>query len=102
MKRYFPKDFRALANWFAPQTSYHIAVRGGTLTPGQADARRRILKTPPFARGRLGKSSKPAVEVESGDVVTIEALTLHANDDAARMATGSGTDRVAGHILDGS
>jgi hypothetical protein len=29
---------------------------------------------------------KPQLEVDSGDYVTIEALTHHANDDAERMA----------------
>ncbi len=38
--------------------------------------------------GYFSKSLKPVVEVESGDFVTIEALTHHANDDAARMIKG--------------
>src|SRR3954453_23594289 len=35
--------------------------------------------------GYFSKLLKPAVEIESGDYVTIEALTHHANDDAERM-----------------
>lgn len=38
--------------------------------------------------GYFSKSAKPVVEVESGDYVTIETLTHHANDDAERMVKG--------------
>ncbi len=38
--------------------------------------------------GYFSKSLKPVIEVQSGDFVTIEALTHHANDDASRMITG--------------
>ena len=38
--------------------------------------------------GYFSRSLKPLVEVESGDFVTIEALTHHANDDAERMING--------------
>ena len=38
--------------------------------------------------GYFSKLLKPAVEVDSGDYVTIEALTHHANDDAERMVKG--------------
>src|SRR3990172_4992687 len=38
--------------------------------------------------GYFSKSLRPLVEVASGDFVTIEALTHHANDDATRMITG--------------
>ena len=38
--------------------------------------------------GYFSRSLKPLVEVASGDFVTIEVLTHHANDDAARMVTG--------------
>jgi acetamidase/formamidase len=38
--------------------------------------------------GYFSKSLKPVVEVDSGDFVTIEALTHHANDDAERMVKG--------------
>ena len=38
--------------------------------------------------GYFSKLLKPAVEVDSGDYVTIEALTHHANDDAERMIKG--------------
>jgi acetamidase/formamidase len=38
--------------------------------------------------GYFSKSAKPVVEVSSGDFVTIETLTHHANDDAERMVKG--------------
>src|SRR6266446_6895355 len=38
--------------------------------------------------GYFSKLLKPLVEVTSGDFVTIEALTHHANDDAERMVKG--------------
>jgi acetamidase/formamidase len=38
--------------------------------------------------GYFSKSLPPVLEVDSGDYVTIEALTHHANDDAERMIKG--------------
>ena len=38
--------------------------------------------------GYLSKDLKPALSVRSGDFVTIETLTHHANDDAERMVHG--------------
>jgi acetamidase/formamidase len=38
--------------------------------------------------GYFSKNLKPVVEVVSGDFVTIETVTHHANDDAERMVTG--------------
>jgi len=38
--------------------------------------------------GYFSKLLKPLVEVNSGDFVSIEVLTHHANDDAERMVTG--------------
>src|SRR5215475_10422751 len=38
--------------------------------------------------GYFSKLLKPVVEVESGDFVTLEVLTHHANDDASRMIAG--------------
>jgi acetamidase/formamidase len=38
--------------------------------------------------GYFSKSLKPLVEVQSGDFVTVETLTHHANDDALRMVKG--------------
>jgi acetamidase/formamidase len=38
--------------------------------------------------GYFSKQLKPLVEVDSGDFVTIETVTHHANDDAERMVKG--------------
>jgi hypothetical protein len=38
--------------------------------------------------GYFSKSLKPVLEVESGDFVTVETLTHHANDDYVRMIQG--------------
>ncbi len=38
--------------------------------------------------GYFSKLLKPLIEVSSGDFVTIEVLTHHANDDAERMVKG--------------
>ncbi len=46
--------------------------------------------------GYFSKLLKPLVEVNSGDFVTIEALTHHANDDAERMVKDDpGADPLA-------
>jgi acetamidase/formamidase len=45
--------------------------------------------------GYFSKSLKPVLEVGSGDSVTLEVLTHHANDDAERMVKGDpGAERV--------
>ena len=36
----------------------------------------------------FSKLLKPRLEIDSGDYVTIEALTHHANDDAERIIKG--------------
>ncbi|MHB1677575.1 MAG: acetamidase/formamidase family protein [Sulfuriferula sp.] len=38
--------------------------------------------------GYFSHSAKPVIEIDSGDYVTIETLTHHANDDAERMVDG--------------
>ena len=38
--------------------------------------------------GYLSRSLAPKLEIESGDLVTIEVLTHHANDDSERMIAG--------------
>src|ERR1700693_6371796 len=38
--------------------------------------------------GYFSKQLHPQVEIDSGDFITIEALTHHANDDAERMVKG--------------
>ena len=44
--------------------------------------------------GYFSKPLKPLVEIELGDLVTIEVLTHHANDDADRMIKGIRAPKV--------
>lgn len=52
--------------------------------------------------GYFSRAAKPALEIDSGDYVTIEALTHHANDDAERMVLGDpGAESVFHWARDG-
>ncbi|MEE4451538.1 acetamidase/formamidase family protein [Novosphingobium resinovorum] len=52
--------------------------------------------------GYFSRSLQPALEVRSGDYVTIETLTHHANDDAERMIEGdAGAEAVFHWTADG-
>jgi acetamidase/formamidase len=72
------------------------AWAGGTLaTPASAQSRpdRSTYHYLPATAdtvhwGYFSKLLKPQLEIDSGDYVTIEALTHHANDDAERMVKG--------------
>jgi acetamidase/formamidase len=66
-----------------------------SLSHAQTELKRSTINhfyVPPTDRtvhwGYFSKNLKPLVEVESGDFVTIETLTHHANDDADRMVKG--------------
>jgi acetamidase/formamidase len=70
---------------------------GGTVGPAAAQSAARPGKPayhylPATAEtvhwGYFSKLLKPQLEIDSGDYVTIEALTHHANDDAERMIKG--------------
>jgi len=51
--------------------------------------------------GYFSKNLKPVLTVHSGDLVTIETLTHHANDDAERMINGDpGAESVFGWTKD--
>jgi acetamidase/formamidase len=67
----------------APAAAQSVASRPGQPTyhylPATADT---------VHWGYFSKLLKPQLEVDSGDYVTIEALTHHANDDAERMVKG--------------
>jgi acetamidase/formamidase len=70
-----------------------LAGTGAALIqPASAQARANHYYVPATDKtvhwGYFSKTLKPVVEVESGDFVTIEALTHHANDDAERMVKG--------------
>ncbi len=59
------------------------AIKRGTLSHYHVPATDKTVHW-----GYFSKALKPLVEVESGDFVTIETLTHHANDDAERMVKG--------------
>ncbi|WBO21960.1 acetamidase/formamidase family protein [Sphingomonas abietis] len=58
--------------------------------PGSAEVRHHHLPVRPDTVhwGYFSRSLKPVIEVRSGDYVTVETLTHHANDDAERMIEG--------------
>jgi acetamidase/formamidase len=73
------------------------AAGGAVISPASAQTAARPGKTayhylPATAEtvhwGYFSKLLKPQLEIDSGDYVTIEALTHHANDDAERMIKG--------------
>jgi acetamidase/formamidase len=73
------------------------AAAGAVISPASAQTAARPGKTayhylPATAEtvhwGYFSKLLPPRLEIDSGDYVTIEALTHHANDDAERMVKG--------------
>ena len=87
-----------LKSAFAAGGGAAALAAGGTLvSPASAQSPARLGRTayhylPATADtvhwGYFSKLLKPRLEVDSGDYVTIEALTHHANDDAERMIKG--------------
>jgi acetamidase/formamidase len=64
------------------------ATEAGSAAVGQAE-HHAVPATPETVHwGYFSRSLKPVVTVRSGDFVTIETLTHHANDDHARMIAG--------------
>ena len=67
----------------------HAGLSGvGANTPGQPTYHYLPANADTVHWGYFSKLLKPQLEVDSGDYVTIEALTHHANDDAERMIKG--------------
>ncbi|KQP80432.1 acetamidase [Methylobacterium sp. Leaf113] len=96
-----PERRSFLKSGFVASGAAATLMAGGLSLPGptlaQASARGGLKQTahyhlPATAEtvhwGYFSRSLKPQVEIESGDYVTIETLTHHANDDAERMVTG--------------
>src|SRR5712692_3253892 len=79
----------AAATWAAAGLS---SVTNAQAQPGPVPGTRNHYYVPATDKtvhwGYFSKLLKPQVEVNSGDFVTIEALTHHANDDAERMIKG--------------
>src|SRR5262247_833330 len=73
-------------------TAAGLATPAAQAQPGMVPGTRNHYYVPANDKtvhwGYFSKLLKPLVEVSSGDFVTIEVLTHHANDDAARMVTG--------------
>ncbi|MGU3361834.1 acetamidase/formamidase family protein [Methylobacterium sp. M6A4_1b] len=96
-----PERRAFLKSGFVASGGAAALMAGGLTLPGpalaEASAKRSLKQTthyhlPATAEtvhwGYFSRSLKPQVEIESGDYVTIETLTHHANDDAERMVTG--------------
>ena len=81
-----------LASRFAAKGGVASLTAGGLALPKKVSSATRHHHLPANADtvhwGYFSKLLKPLVEVNSGDFVTIEALTHHANDDAGRMVKG--------------
>src|SRR5499425_2880567 len=73
-------------------TAATLAAPAAQAQPGMVPGTRNHYYVPANDKtvhwGYFSKLLKPLVEVNSGDFVTIEVLTHHANDDASRMVTG--------------
>ena len=69
-----------------------VGVRQAQAQPGRVPGTTNHYYVPATDKtvhwGYFSKSLKPVVEVTSGDFVTMEVLTHHANDDAERMIKG--------------
>ncbi len=68
------------------------SVDNAQAQPGPVPGRKNHYQVPATDKtvhwGYFSKLLKPVVEVDSGDFVTMEVLTHHANDDAERMVKG--------------
>ena len=65
-----------------------MAAAAATHQPAQSTHHHLPANADTVHWGYFSKNLKPQVEVESGDFVTVETLTHHANDDAERMIKG--------------
>ena len=78
----------ALATTGISLVSPALAQSSAARQPGQPSYHHLPANADTVHWGYFSKLLKPQVEVESGDFVTIETLTHHANDDAERMVKG--------------
>ena len=81
-----------VAGGAAAAAAASVAAYAQTQQPGRVPGTTNHYHVPATDKtvhwGYFSKLLKPVVEVASGDFVTIEVLTHHANDDASRMITG--------------
>ncbi len=86
LKSAFVASGSAAAAWAAGGTL--VSPASAQSRPGQPTYHYLPATADTVHWGYFSKLLKPQLEVASGDYVTIEALTHHANDDAERMVKG--------------
>ena len=86
LKSAFAASGGAAAAWAASGTL--VSPASAQPRPGQPTYHYLPANADTVHWGYFSKLLKPQLEVDSGDYVTIEALTHHANDDAERMIKG--------------
>src|SRR5216683_888275 len=88
LKSAFVASGSAAAAWAAGGTLVAPASAQSAARPGKPAYHYLPATAETVHWGYFSKLLKPQLEVDSGDYVTIEALTHHANDDAERMVKG--------------
>jgi acetamidase/formamidase len=88
LKSAFVTGGGAAAAWAAGGTVVSPASAQSVARPGGAAYHYLPATAETVHWGYFSKLLKPQLEIDSGDYVTIEALTHHANDDAERMIKG--------------
>src|SRR5690349_20247683 len=78
----------ALATTGISLVSPALAQVSATRMPGQPSLHVLPASAETVHWGYFSRTLQPRLEVNSGDLVTIETLTHHANDDAERMVKG--------------
>jgi len=88
LKSAFAASGSAAAAWAAGGALVAPASAQSAARPGKAAYHYLPATAETVHWGYFSKLLKPQLEIDSGDYVTIEALTHHANDDADRMIKG--------------
>jgi acetamidase/formamidase len=88
LKSAFVVSGSAAAAWAAGGTLVAPAAAQSAARPGKPAYHYLPATAETVHWGYFSKLLKPQLEIDSGDYVTIEALTHHANDDAERMIKG--------------
>jgi acetamidase/formamidase len=88
LKSAFVASGSAAAAWAAGGSLVSPASAQSAARPGQPTYHYLPATADTVHWGYFSKLLSPQLEVDSGDYVTIEALTHHANDDAERMIKG--------------
>jgi acetamidase/formamidase len=88
LKSAFVAGGAAAAAWAASGTMISPALAQTAARPGKTAYHYLPATAETVHWGYFSKLLPPRIEIDSGDYVTIEALTHHANDDAERMVAG--------------